>query len=230
MNEAPAAGRSQPLFTKSFAIRSGDAFLALGLTLTAGYVDAVGYVKSGVFAANMTGNTVLAALSLAGADWTAAAERISTLGAFFLGAVLGRAFVKVRRGHGWWGLLVELAFLVAAGFVEVDTHVSLYLIAAAMGLQATAVTRFDGVAASTVVITSSMARVAEGTFDALVLRHRLEPAVATSVRVYVLTWIGYGGGALAAGLVIPHTERPLIPAIAAMTVLVLWLLWRSTRR
>ena len=42
----------------------------------------------GVFAANMTGNTVLAGIALARFDWSDATRHLATLIAFFAGALL----------------------------------------------------------------------------------------------------------------------------------------------
>ena len=72
---------------------------AATLCAAAGMADAIGYVNSDVFAANMTGNTVLVGLSLAEGQWQLALERASTVLAFMGGAIivgLG-AFALARR-------------------------------------------------------------------------------------------------------------------------------------
>ena len=72
----------------------------------AGYVDALGYLKLGsVFAANMTGNTVLLAIVLAQGEWARAAVYGLTLAAFFAGAlsasVLKRALPNGACCRSW---------------------------------------------------------------------------------------------------------------------------------
>lgn len=84
------------------------------LCLACGIVDAVGNLRHGIFAANMTGDTVL------------------------LGAAL----------------------IVVALSAMPDSKVFPSLITFAMGAQSTAITQFAGVTLSTVVITSTMARIA----------------------------------------------------------------------
>jgi len=69
---------------------------AVLLGAAAGMADAIGYVQGGVFAANMTGNTVLAALALATAHRQPALQRIATLATFFAGAV-GDRVAAARR-------------------------------------------------------------------------------------------------------------------------------------
>src|SRR6185312_13648089 len=77
---------------------------AILLTIVAGLADAVGYVAmGGVFAANMTGNTVVAGLSLGEGHFDLAAKRLAPLVTFFLGAMLARL---LRLFHRPGGLLV----------------------------------------------------------------------------------------------------------------------------
>ena len=75
-----------------------DLWVAALLSAAAGFADAVGYVKSGVFAANMTGNTVLAGLSLAAGKWDVAAQRGMTLAAFCVGVAVASLSLASREG------------------------------------------------------------------------------------------------------------------------------------
>ena len=68
------------------------------LTVVAGIADSVGYITlGGIFAANMTGNTVLAGISLAEGHYVMAARRAAPLLAFFLGALLARLLLRLRH-------------------------------------------------------------------------------------------------------------------------------------
>src|SRR5580700_8536704 len=142
----------------------------------AGFADAVGYVNSGVFAANMTGNTVLAGLALAGRHWDVALQRGMTLAAFFLGVVIASLLLRLLRGRTTWPLIGEVALILAAAFIEPSANLSIALIATAMGMQAVAVTRFHSVVASTVVVTSTMARLAEFCLAWLIARPQARAA------------------------------------------------------
>src|SRR4029077_5907598 len=86
----------------ALAGKTGSAFMddigvAGLLCAAAGFADAVGYVNSGVFAANMPGNTVLAGLALAGGRWDIALQRGMTLGAFCVGVVLASFILRLLR-------------------------------------------------------------------------------------------------------------------------------------
>jgi uncharacterized membrane protein YoaK (UPF0700 family) len=218
------AGR---IFTQSFHV-SGTAALAFELALGAGFVDAVGYLLSGIFAANMTGNTVLLGLAVAGGQWGGAAERGATLASFFLGAMIGRAIVRYRGGAPRWALACEFVILLVAGAFEQTQIVCLVLIAAAMGIQASAVLKFDDVTASTVVITSTMARLAEGLFDRLT-GGAVTTVPAATTRVYIGSWIGYFSGALLAGICTHFVSHPLRVAIVVVGLIVAIAFWRADR-
>jgi uncharacterized membrane protein YoaK (UPF0700 family) len=197
-----------------------DIGIAALLSATAGFADAVGYVNSGVFAANMTGNTVLAGLSLANGDWDVAFGRGMTLAAFCGGVVVASLVLRLARGRSAAPLIGEAALVLASAFAEARTHLSIALIAAAMGMQAVAVTRFRSVVASTVVVTTTMARLSEFGLSWLIARPQArEAAPKTAPSLLAAIWICYALGAVAAALVMRTTAWPLF-APAAMLVLV----------
>ena len=161
------------------------------LTIVAGMADAVGYISlGGIFAANMTGNTVLAGIALAEGQYGLAAKRFMPLIAFFLGALLARLLLRLMRKPAA-PLLLEAALLAVAGFVTLGTEAELMVVSLAIGLQASAITHFGGSAVSTVVVTSTLARMADATLD------RLSPAPGRHLpsiakpSLLALTWLGY---------------------------------------
>ena len=183
------------------------------LTLVAGLADAVGYVAmGGVFAANMTGNTVLAGLSLGEGHFDLAAKRLAPLVTFFLGAMLARLLLRLFHRPAM-PLLIEAALLAVVGLLPIGREPSLMLVALAMGLQASAITHFGGTSVSTVVVTSTLARIAEATLDRMWPTGRPLPSVATP-RLLALTWIGYLIGATGGVLLVRAVHWPLlVPAV-----------------
>ncbi len=170
------------------------------LCLACGIVDAVGYIHHGIFAANMTGNTVLLGLDLAHGDWSKAAERTMPLVLFFLGAVAARLLLLGSRQPQGLGLLLESLLIVAAALLAPSSTASLLLIAFAMGMQAAAMTSFGGIAVSTVVVTSTLARIGEALADRMLGSAYTDAPRARSVGLYGLTWTCYLAGASASGL------------------------------
>ena len=77
---------------------------AIILTLVAGIADAVGYITMGsVFAANMTGNTVLAGIALAQGHWADAWRHLAPVAVFFVGAMLDSP-----PPEGWFRTLASI--------------------------------------------------------------------------------------------------------------------------
>lgn len=189
------------------------------LTIVAGMADAVGYVAmGGVFAANMTGNTVLAGLALGEGQFELAANRMAPLLTFFLGAMLARLLLRLLRRPAV-PLLLEATMLAVVGFLPIGREAALLLVALAMGLQASAITHFAGTAVSTVVVTSTLTRIAEASLDRLWPTGRPPPSVVAGPRLLALTWIGYLAGAVAGVLLIPVVPWPLlVPAALLVTV------------
>lgn len=198
------------------------------LCAASGIADAVGFIQSGVFAANMTGNTVLVGLSLADGNWITALSRSLTLVTFFAGAIIGRALLRAAHGRTWLALTVEAALLVACAFVDPKGALSIWLVAAAMGLQSTGMTRFGTISISTVVVTSTLSRLAEFAVDSIVPRRKPANTGAAVVAPGLLAsaWFCYGLGAMVGALLMRVTDYVLL--VSAVIVLMVGLL--SSRR
>lgn len=197
-----------------------DVVAAVLLCAAAGMADAVGYVHGGIFAANMTGNTVLAGLAVAQGEWLKALERVATLGTFFAGAVLGRVLLNLAGNRSAVPLAVESGFTFAAALAPAGAPAEILFITFAMGVQTTALTRFHGVALSTVVMTSTMARLAETAGDRIMRGFgRRAPRHGMPSGLLLWTWVAYGGGAALAGTVLRYMSVPLVlPALIVVLV------------
>lgn len=197
---------------------------AASLCAASGMADAVGFIQTGIFAANMTGNTVLAGISVASGNWPVAFERAMTLATFFGGAVIGRVLLRAARGRSWLPLTVEAAMLAGACFIAPHDPLAIWLIAAAMGVQSTGMTRFGNVTISTVVITSTLSRLAESAVDTVVPRRQPvnTGAAIAAPGVLAAAWLCYGLGALAAAMLLGETSLTLLtPAVVVLIVALL---------
>jgi uncharacterized membrane protein YoaK (UPF0700 family) len=205
-----------------------ESAIALLLCAVAGYADAVGYLQTGVFAANMTGNSVLLAIGIAQQQWAQTAERLGTVGCFFVGAVAGRLLLRLAGQRPSLPLLAEALLLGGALWAEPRHGLSLWLMAAAMGVQASAMTRFSGTALSTVVMTSTLARLARAAADSLVAPFGPKaPAGGEPVLLLFGTWLAYALGAAVATWLLSRVAAPLWPAVALLGLLCAGLAWRG---
>ena len=185
------------------------------LCLVAGYVDAIGYTElGGVFAANMTGNSVLLAIAAARGEGTRVMAYGFTLVAFLAGAMAASA-LRRATGRPTWALLAAIALLLIGAVGDMGSNARLALLAATMGLQGGAVTRFGATPLQTVVVTGTLVRLADH-----LIEHLLPSAPASepgATRIHALAWIAYGGGAALAIIAQRIMRWPLL--IAALVLL-----------
>lgn len=201
---------------------SRPAVQAVVLALVAGIADAVGYLDmGGVFAANMTGNTVLAGIAAAGQTYQQAWHHLVPLAAFFVGAMLSRLTLRLG-GQPTMALFAEAALMAGLGFLPIGPEPQVLILAAAMGIQASAITQFEGASLSTVVVTSTLARTADALVDRLV-GHRRPPALSPVARPWLLamTWTAYLVGALAGAWLVTLLAWPLLVPAALVALLLL---------
>lgn len=151
--------------------------LLMALTLVTGLVDAVSYLGLGhVFTANMTGNVVLLGFAVAGAPHLSMARSFASLGAFFIGALVGgrvgSSLASAARGR--WLLVTGSAEAVLLfGAAVASLHLELgaetltprlfavvMLTALAMGLRMSTVRRLAVADITTTVLTTTLAGIA----------------------------------------------------------------------
>jgi uncharacterized membrane protein YoaK (UPF0700 family) len=201
------------------AIPARDTVRATTLTIIAGIADAVGYITmGGVFAANMTGNTVLAGIAAAQRNHTEAWHHLAPLLAFFVGAMLSRLLLRLWHLPNAC-LAVEAALLAVVGFLAIDRELAVLIVALAMGVQASAITHFAGSAVSTVVVTSTLARTADSLLDWLWPGEKKDLPTAPNLPLLGLTWIGYLVGAVTGALLLGVMPYPLLVPVALLALL-----------
>ena len=108
---------------------SNEARVLLALALSAGFVDALSYLGLGrVFTANMTGNTVLLGVAVAGGSSADALRALAALGGFVLGGGIGIALIGARRAS--WPRLTLPVFMI-----ETAALAALLIVWTAVGVQ-----------------------------------------------------------------------------------------------
>ena len=201
------------------AIPARDTMRATTLTVIAGIADAVGYITmGGVFAANMTGNTVLAGIAAAQRNYADAWRHLAPLLAFFVGAMLSRLLLRLSH-KPTAGLMVEAALLAVVAVLPFGPETAVLIIALAMGVQASAITHFSGNAVSTVVVTSTLARTADALLDRLWPGEKKPLPAVASLRLLAFSWMGYLAGAVAGALLLAVTPYPLLVPVALLGLL-----------
>jgi uncharacterized membrane protein YoaK (UPF0700 family) len=137
--------------------------------------------------------------------------------------MLARVMLRLWRRQSL-PILLEAAVVAAVALVPMERETAVLVLAFGMGIQASAVTHFAGAAISTVVVTSTLARTADGAVDALWPRRTGAAAipdhgVRLSARL-ALTWAGYLVGAVIGTLLLKSFAWPLLSAVVLLLVLV----------
>lgn len=160
-------------------------FVALALTGTAGFVDALGYLLlSGVYTANMSGNTVLIGVHAADGDLSQVALYAATIGTFVLGLVVGGAALKLLERSGFRRLIafaMALEVLSLAALVALDEYALPYrapvrdaawqlyalvaIAAVAMGIQNTSLRTAGVLTVYTTHVTGSVTKFSEDAIE-----------------------------------------------------------------
>jgi uncharacterized membrane protein YoaK (UPF0700 family) len=147
---------------------ASTAIMLISISWTGGAIDAIAYGGLGhVFAANMTGHTVLLALSISGAEGLSMLRSIVAIFSFLAGVAVG-SLLAAKSSHSDGkirGLIravaVEAAILIAftavwffiANRTQAETLVLIVAAAMAMGIQSAAVRNLDLPGVTTTYIT-----------------------------------------------------------------------------
>ncbi len=212
-----------------------------GLTFSAGYLDAVSYVGLGhVFTANMTGNTVLLGIAIAGMHSTRVIGSLLALAGYCSGVALGTLVLYSRRlrtpdpSHAWRTLLCEMAFIMLLMLLwttylanespRVAQGVFIALSAIAMGMQTEAARCMSIGGVATTFVTGTLSDLSAGWIarvfgHARTARTRFELSGRPSWRFLIAVWPIYvTGGAAGAFAVVRWTGRSLVAPIAIVGI------------
>lgn len=209
------------------------------LCAVAGSVDASAYLLSGrVFVANMTGNTVLLAISLLQRNPGEAALRGGLVAAFLVGVIIARLLARIAgeaptKAQRISVLGIESIVLLMLAWKNAGAHADLLLLllACVLGVQNGAFRYIGGFHLNTTFITGDLELLGEAIMDP----RNSEPRNSRAkVSAFMLSWVGYAGGALLGALVavkLPHHGflPSMILALASLIEVIL-MLERSEQR
>jgi uncharacterized membrane protein YoaK (UPF0700 family) len=165
------------------------------LCALAGSVDAVAYLLCGqIFVANMTGNTVLLAISLLHWDPKEAALRAGMVAAFLAGVIVERLLARtaakgLTKTQRVFILGIEslLLLLLASKNAGAHTDLLLLLLACMLGIQNAAFQNIGAFHLNTTFITGNLEKLGEAMTD-------MSDALPKTT-TFLVSWIAYAGGA-----------------------------------
>jgi uncharacterized membrane protein YoaK (UPF0700 family) len=170
------------------------------LVMIAGYADAIGFLQFRAFAGQITGNTILLAISIVEAGWAQAAFYLAVIASFLIGVVISGGLV--RLGHAP-AIALSLSAVALAICAFVTDHWGALLLAFAMGTQ--------NASLNTVFITGDLQKLFEAVLAWLWQSKPGQPPPGLAILAPV--WLEYFAGALIGALAHATLSYPLlIPA------------------
>ena len=189
------------------------------LVMIAGYADALGFLQHRAFAGQMTGNTILLAISIADANWSQAGFYLAVIASFLVGVVIAGSLVRLGYAQA---LALSLAAVALAICAFVTVRWGALLLAFAMGAQNAAATRFGAATINTVFITGDLQKLFEKVLGWLWQRGSTakDEVASAGFVTLALVWVEYFGGALIGAVAHGTFAYPLLlPAVLLPFVL-----------
>jgi uncharacterized membrane protein YoaK (UPF0700 family) len=216
--------RNQPLSAPGQTTQNASLLL---LSVAAGCVDAIAFVRSGIFPANMSGNSVVLAIGILHPETGAAALSALALAGFCLGAASGAWLVHAPDRD--WSRRISGAILLA-GLLVLACAATLLLapdrffsaviivVSAAMGLQSAAIQQLGIPGVATVFVTGTLTATIARLVGLARRMARGEPRTGASPWLPASSWAGYFIGAIIGGMQV--VSRSAIPVILPGVLLV----------
>jgi uncharacterized membrane protein YoaK (UPF0700 family) len=182
------------------------------LVMIAGYADAIGFLQHRAFAGQMTGNTILLAISMAEAGWSQTGFYLAVIISFLIGVAISGSLVRLGYAQA---IALSLAAVALAICAFVTARWGALLLAFAMGAQNAAATHFGAATINTVFITGDLQKLFEKVLGWLWQPRSAAKNEASSAgfAILALVWVEYFAGALIGALAHATLSYPLlIPA------------------
>ncbi len=197
------------------------AWLASWLALIAGLSDALGWLQTGLFAAQMTGNTALLGIALAQGHWWSAGYKATAILCFFAGLLLARLLhrpgQRERAGRAAAVLLATLVIVLAAFLPKPFNVLSLSV---ALGAQNAVFSRFGGQSLNTSFISGDLQKLSQA-FAKWIRRNPRDDGDRVALVIVPSLWLAYVAGGALGVLCQTHLALPLLVPAAMLPVALL---------
>lgn len=144
-------------------VRPPDKWLSFGFAFVGGYGDAAGFILAKTFTGHVTGNLVLAPITIAAHDWRDAFAHCSAVACFLAGIPLSVLIARLSTAWRSWPLLTTVmsieVFLIVAAYLALASHAApavgilVICLSLALGLQNAAFRRTVGISVHTNYLT-----------------------------------------------------------------------------
>lgn len=184
--------------------------ISLGLAFVGGYADAASFVLARTFTGHLTGNCVLAAVSVAGNDWPLMLERLLAVTVFLAGILLSMTLhrfvpARFRPASLTIAMAVEVfLFLSASVFLTNGAHGEGPFIACmclALGIQNGALSKAKGISVHSTYMTGMVTTLMQKSFNSLASapgppESLSKPSARLTIQVLAWMWVSFTFGAV----------------------------------
>jgi uncharacterized membrane protein YoaK (UPF0700 family) len=219
-----------------------DAWLSFGLAFVGGYGDAASFVLARTFTGHVTGNFVLAAVTVATGEWRAVLGPLSAIVTFLLGVLLSALIARPLKAWLLWPLLptvmgievilIAAASLALASAVPHGVAVFVIFVSLALGLQNGAFRSAGGISVHTTFLTGMITRLISAEADKFTSEVIPQPVRTSDAEIGLLSgiWISFAlGAATGAAIVLHFKALGMFGAALVLTILILRNAKQATR-
>ncbi len=209
-----------------------EEWLSFSLAFVGGFGDAAGFVLAKTFTGHITGNLVLAAVSVAAHDWLMTLIHLSAVTSFLAGILLSVVFVRLAAGRQWPPLLplfaMEVALITAGSLVlaahgAAGTEIFVLCLSLALGLQNGTFRRAGGISVHTTYLTGMVTGLMVTETEKFLSQAASVPA-ARDARAGLLSgiWVSFFlGAATGAALVLRFRQAGMLGVVLVLCALII---------
>jgi uncharacterized membrane protein YoaK (UPF0700 family) len=205
--------------------------LTYSLAFIGGFGDAAGFVLAKTFTGHITGNLVLAAVSIATLDWATTLIRLSAVLSSLAGIFLSVACARLAAARQWRPLVAAFVgevVLISAGSLMLLSHAAtgteifVLCLSLALGLQNGAFRRAGGVSVHTTYLTGMLTGLMVTESEKLFSQVPSTPATRDrGARLLYGIWISFFlGAATGAALILRFREAGMLVVVLVLIVLI----------
>jgi uncharacterized membrane protein YoaK (UPF0700 family) len=183
--------------------------ISIGLAFVGGYADASSYLLARTFTGHLTGNCILAAVSVAGRDWYAALDRLLAVILFLAGILLSLTInrfapARLRQSPLTFAMLLEVLLFLGAGLLLVIGATPEWFIVCmclALGIQNGALNKTKGISVHSTYMTGMVTTLTQKSFDRFLLKpgpkeDTSNRSAPLGIQILASMWISFIFGAL----------------------------------
>ena len=194
----------------------GTAFgISIGLAFVGGYCDAASFSLAHTLTGHLTGNCVLAAVSLANKEWHLVADRVLAVAVFLAGILASLTLswfipIQLKRHSLAISLCIEVLLIFSAGlFVTNQANKEWFIISMclAMGIQNDALRKTNRVSVHSTYMTGMVTTLMQKSFEHLLPKEntgKLPAKQSSGAAIQILgrMWLSFIVGAIAGAVIV----------------------------